>query len=283
MTTTAPGGSGSAPTQTPASTAATSASTRPGQHEPPAGGAGAAPPVRVSERVPPAVVVIGSAVLSPAASSATDSAKSATRGPQREAMSSSASRTRPSWTAGTVSNAGRWATVSAVCSQHLVSASTIRSGRLADDVLGGQLRVAAGGVGRAVGDVLQAEERVDAADERAAVRGEEARVELVVDPHALDVVRDGRDRGLDPVLHVGDDLVGLVGVAGGVAEGLELSVAVVEVGRGAEQQRGHLEGVERVDDAVQVVAEDHEVGLVAAIASAFGVNADRSVIGASSG
>ena len=117
--------------------------------------------------------------------------------------------------------------------------------RLADDVLGRQLRVAAGGVLGAVGDVLQAEQLVDAADERRAGRGVEGRVELVVDAHALGAVADRLHRGVDPVLHVGDDLRGVVGVPGRGAEGLELLVAVVQgLGR-ASCSVGHLDRASR--------------------------------------
>ena len=113
-----------------------------------------------------------------------------------------------------------------------------------DDVLRGQLRVAAGRVGGAVGDVLQAEHRVDAADERAARGAVEGRIELVVDLQPLRAGRHGVDRGLDPLLHVGDDLVGLVRVAGGLAQGVDLLVAVVQrLGR-AQEQGGHLQRVE---------------------------------------
>ena len=67
---------------------------------------------------------------------------------------------------GHVLHPGRAATVFAGCAQQLMSARTTMSGLLRDDVLGGQLRIAAaaGRVGR-VGDVLQAEQRVDPADE----------------------------------------------------------------------------------------------------------------------
>ena len=106
----------------------------------------------------------------PFRASATDSAKSATRGPQREAMSSSAASTWPFLTAGTVSNAGTLGERLGGLVAALGVGQHDQVRRLADDVLGGQLRVAAGGVGGAVGDVLQAEHRVDAADERAARR-----------------------------------------------------------------------------------------------------------------
>jgi hypothetical protein len=59
-------------------------------------------------------------------------------------------------------------------------------------------------------------------------------------------------------------------VAGRLAEGLQLGVAVVEAVGGAEEQGGHLQGVERGDDAVEVVAEHDQVG---------GVRGDRLGVG----
>ena len=57
----------------------------------------------------------------------------------------------------------------------------------------------------------------------------------MVDAHPLDVGGHGIHRGRDPVLHVGDDLVGLLGVAGGVADVQDRIAAAVEsVGTAAE-------------------------------------------------
>ena len=225
-----PAGAGSAPTQTPASTAATSASSAPASTR--AGGAATGRgrrPVRACARAGAArgrrhrpgsqpCSVVGDRlgeVGDPRAPAGGDVVVGGEHPPLLDGRHGVEGRPLGEGLRGLVAADG--------VGQH----DQVR--RLPDDVLGGQLRVAAGGVVGAVGDVLQAEQRVDAADEGGAGRGEEGRVELVVDPHALDVVGDGLDRGLDPVLHVGDDLVGLVGVAGGVAEGLELGVAVVQV------------------------------------------------------
>src|SRR5690606_1345561 len=55
-------------------------------------------------------------------------ARSTTRGPQREAMSSSSSMTRSFLTAVRFFQPGRWARVSLFCRQHFTSARKIRSG-----------------------------------------------------------------------------------------------------------------------------------------------------------
>src|SRR6266540_6747758 len=54
--------------------------------------------------------------------------KSTTRGPHREAMSSSSAKTLPDLTASMLLQPGRFATVVADCWQHFVSARKIRSG-----------------------------------------------------------------------------------------------------------------------------------------------------------
>src|SRR5690242_11168053 len=64
---------------------------------------------------------------------------------------------------------------------------------LLDDLLAGELRVAAAGRVRGVGDVPEAEELVDAADERLRRGGVVRRVELVVDAQVAPQRRDALD------------------------------------------------------------------------------------------
>src|SRR4051794_8255333 len=135
--------------------------------------------------------------------------------------------------------------------------------RLLDDVLGGQLRVAAVGALGGVGDVLQAEQAVDAADEGLARRGVVVLLELVVHAQLLRGLRDRGDGGRDPVLDRLRSLGGLGLVACGLAQRRELGVAVVERLRRGQQERRDLELGERAHDAVLIVGENDEVGVVA--------------------
>ncbi len=74
----------------------------------------------------------------------------------------------------------------------------------------------------------------------------------------------GQGRGdlLDVVLHARDDIGGLVLVGGGVAELLDLVVALVDRGRRGEEEGLDVGRLEAGHDVPHVVGEDDEVGLV---------------------
>src|SRR5699024_8932823 len=118
-------------------------------------------------------------------------------------------------------------------------------GVLLDHVFGGQLGVAGGAaVVCFVGDVVQAEGGVDLSDEGFGGRGEQCVVELVVEARPVsvglgaDVVVDLVDLGLDPV----GLAVGLLRVAGEVAEGAYLCVDVLQVLGGVHDHGRDVDG-----------------------------------------
>src|SRR3954454_13151228 len=135
--------------------------------------------------------------------------------------------------------------------------------RLLDDVLGRQLRIAAVGALGGVRDVLETEQAVEAADEGLARRGVVVLLELVVDAQLLRGLRDRGDGGRDPLLDGLGLLRGLGLVPRGLPQGAELRVALVERLRRGQQKRRDLELGQRADDAVLVVGDDDEVGVVA--------------------
>ena len=125
---------------------------------------------------------------------ATARTKLTIRGPQREAIESSIRTIVPVRTAvdGRSSPAGRRPSAG-VCPQQRDVGEHDDVGALRDDVLGRELRVAAAARVGGVGDVLQPEERVDLADERARGRRVEVGPELVVDGQAAGARRAAFD------------------------------------------------------------------------------------------
>ena len=125
---------------------------------------------------------------------------STTRGPQRLATSSSSATTWLSPTAESTENPGRSAKVAAFCCAALGVGEEDQVGVGVDQVFRRQLRIAAGlpaDVGR-VGDVGQAGERVELADERRRRHGVQRVVELVVVGQRLGPLRGDRDQALRP-------------------------------------------------------------------------------------
>ena len=152
------------------------------------------------------------------------------RGPQRDAIESSSRTTEPERTAAIRDHPGRDATVRALCAQHTVSASTIRSGFAEIDVLGRELRVI-GPALRRVGDVAQAEHLVDPADERVGREAEERRIELVVHGAAGRLRPRLRHDRADPLLHARHEPIRLGGVTGDLPELPDLLIRALAASR----------------------------------------------------
>ena len=190
--------------------------------------------------------------------------KSTTRGPQREATSSSSSTTPPDLTAVELVPAGPGGDGLGRLAAALGVGQEDQVGVGLDHVLGRQLRVAAGVLVGRVGDVLQAELVVELADEGLGGRRVQGLVQLVVVGQRPLGPAGGGDL-LDLGAHGRGELAGLGLVAGGLAELVELGVGVVQDrGRRLQQDRDaelaeagrQLAGVVGVDDQVGLVAGD---------------------------
>ena len=188
--------------------------------------------------------------------------KSTSRGPQREAIESWTRTIEPVRTALIRSQPGRDATVDGFWPQHTVSARTIRSGLADDDVLRGELRVAEAGAVGGVGDVPEAERRVDLPDERLRRRRVEVGRQLVVDGQpAARLLRVGDDLR-DPRLHRGDQPRRPRLAAGDEPELADLLVRALEALGAVLVEHGDAEPVERSREALRVVRDDDEIGPV---------------------
>ena len=172
--------------------------------------------------------------------------KSTSRGPQRDAIESWMRTTEPVRMALIRSQPGRAATVDAFCPQQTRVGEHDDVGARRDDVLGGELRVAEPGRVGGVGDVLEAERRIDLTDERLRRRREERRIELVVDGEALpSLLRVGDDRA-DLRLHSRDELRRPAVAAGDLSELANLLVGALEALRAVLVQDGDAESPERL-------------------------------------
>ncbi len=134
---------------------------------------------------------------------------------------------------------------------------------LRDDVLGRQLRVAAAGRVRRVGDVLEAEQPVDAADERLRRRRVVRRVELVVDPQVAARLRHAPHDRRQLRLHRMHQRLSGVAVTGQLADPADLPVRLRQVVRrrlhhDLDPQLPELRG-----EVVGVVRDEHEIRVVA--------------------
>jgi len=136
-----------------------------------------------------------------------------------------------------------------------------------DDVLGGQLRVAAGrrGAGRGVRDALHAEQGEQGTDER---RGRDRVVRLVELVVVAERLGAARHRGYDLADLAAQRrvlMLSLGEMASGLAELVELGINAAQAGRRGQVQHRDREAGQVLRQAVEVVSEvrdDHQIGLV---------------------
>ena len=215
--------------------------------------------------------------------SATASTKSGTRGPHREAMSSSITTTPPFWTAVSASQPGRSADLLGGDSAALVVGQEHQIGIGREQVLGRDLRVGrAGLLGGLVGDVGQAEVGVDLTDERVAARGVQVGVRARGTPTAGGPSGSPRSPSRSG-LHVRDDAA--ASSPWPVAAPMARSAGRRR--RGRQRPTGRSRGRQPVQAVGELARTSPEAstrsGRYSAIASTFGSKPESSVTGASAG